>query len=112
MQKLSAGKDEKESAKVVTNGHIAQTKNLENTQDIPVGTDPVLIIPASPVSVVSSVQVRFQVLLCKSARISSISTTKARSYLGRNGENFFRLQKRCENHQFLIFKNLVFLNYF
>ncbi|KAH1029621.1 uncharacterized serine-rich protein C215.13 isoform X2 [Dendroctonus ponderosae] len=55
-KKLSSGKEEKESAKGVTNGYIAHTKNLENTQDNPVGTDPVLIMPASPVSVVSSVQ--------------------------------------------------------
>lgn len=58
-QKPSSGESENESAKTLTSGYISRSKNIENTQDSVVGTVPVVIMPVSPVSVVSSVQVSY-----------------------------------------------------
>ncbi|XP_066157907.1 uncharacterized protein [Euwallacea fornicatus] len=45
-----------ETSKVFANGCITRAKSLENTQGNAIGTVPVVIMPVSPVSVVSSVQ--------------------------------------------------------
>ncbi|XP_076261103.1 uncharacterized protein LOC143196985 isoform X2 [Rhynchophorus ferrugineus] len=47
--------NEKNSSVALTNGYISHSKNMENSPDN-VGTVPVIIMPMSPVSVVSSVQ--------------------------------------------------------
>lgn len=60
-QKPSSGESENESAKTLTSGYISRSKNIENTQDSVVGTVPVVIMPVSPVSVVSSVQVSYYI---------------------------------------------------